>query len=246
MRRMKTAITILACITCCSCAVLRQSDWTDRWPTDPASPWNRTVNLSFSNAPLPQVIAKIEVLANAQPGPKLSLGLGQLPDGPWDENVAPRITFNADQVSVVEAFRIVGDITNHRAMFRGLHGILAEHSHGHHEMTIFLTGRCADAATGKPVDSLSITRHFEEIKPKKSGEFLHPVRVEGTTEYVRCDGRSYLMKTEPMQQTIHFVVTSPGYLPQEFTISTHDSLLTYTNNIEMKKEIPTTESTPTK
>jgi len=220
---MKTAIAITACLMCCSCAVFRQQpDWTDRWPTEPTSAWQRTVDVAFSNAPLPRVIAELEEMANAQPGPKISLALGQLPSGPWDEYPHPLITFSATNVPVVEAFRIVGDITNHRAMFRGLEGVLAEHCHGHHEMTVFLTGRCVDAATGNPVKSLSITRYFEEIKPKESGEYLRPVRVEGTTEFVRCDGKNYLMEMEPFPQDIRFVVTAPGYQPQEFVISTHN------------------------
>jgi hypothetical protein len=240
---MKTAIAIIACLTCCSCAVFRsQSDWTDRWPTEPTSPWQRTVDVAFSNAPLPRVIAELEATANAEDGPRLSLALGQIRSGPWDESPHPTITFTATGITVVEAFLIVGDITNHRAMFRGLDGILAEHYHGHGEMTVFLTGRCVDAATGRPIETLSVSRNFDEIKPKTSGEFLHPFRVEGTTEFVWCDGKNYLMKTEPLPQDIRVVVTAPGYQPQEMVLSLQDSELTYTNNIEMKRDIPTPNS----
>lgn len=241
---MRAAIAITICIMSCSCAVLRpQPEWTVRWPTDLTSPWNRTVDVAFSNATLPQVVAQLEGLANAQSGPKLSLGLGRLSSGPWDQDAFPLITFTATNVPVVEVFRIIGDVANCRAMFRGLDGILAEHCHGHHQMTIFLTGRCVDAATGKPIKSLSISRYFDKIKAKESGEFLHPIHVEGTTEFVRCDGKNYLMKTEPFPQDVRFVITSPGYQPQEFVISTYRSLLTYTNNIEMKRDIPTTGGT---
>jgi len=216
-----------------------QPEWTDQWPTDPTSPWNRKVDLSLSKVSLPQAVAELEQLANAQPGPKLSLGLGQLPSGPWNQDVFPLITFAAINVPVVEAFRIIGDVANYRAMFRGSDGILAEHCHAHHEMTIFLTGRCVDAASDEPIKSLSISMNFEEIKAKETGEFLHPIQIEGTTEFVRCDGKNYRMKTEPLPQDIRFVVTAPGYQPQQFSISTQGSLLTYTNNIEMKRDIPT-------
>lgn len=236
---MKTGIIIIACIICCSCAVLHpQSEWTDHCPTDPQSPWQRTVDVAFSNAPLPQVVSRLQELANAQSGPKLSLGLGTLPSGPWGQSTS-LITFNATNVPVAEAFRIIGDVANYWAMFRGHEGILAEHCHGHRKVTLFLSGRCLDAATGEPIKSLSISREFDVIGVEPSGQYLHPVTVEGTTDFVRCDGNNYMMKTEIFPQDIRFVVTSPGYQPQEFVISTRGSQLAYTNNIEMIKHIPT-------
>ena len=128
---MKTRIIFLFCVSLCSCTVLHnRNEWTHSFPTDPASPWNRKVNLSVSNTPLPEVITQLEKQANEQHGPKLSLGVGRIPLEPMDTNEQTRVTFTATGITVQEAFTIIGTVAKFRAMVRGNEGVLADHGHG--------------------------------------------------------------------------------------------------------------------
>ena len=239
MRR--TATLLLCCVLMCSCAVLRdQSEWTHFTPTDPESPWNRVVDVSFRDTPLPNVIAELERLANDQPGPKISLGLGHLPSRPRSQQKveSKTISFVATSVTVQEAFRIIGDVADgYLAVFRGLDGVLARHVHGDGEISIFLTGRCVDATTGELIPKPSISREFQRLRTKKSGELMHSVSVWGTANFVRINGRSYRLDAKPKPQDVRFVVTAPGYAPHEFVLSLHDSILTYTNNIGVASKL---------
>jgi hypothetical protein len=109
---------------------------------------------------------------------------------------------------------------------------------------IALTGRCVDATTGKPIEEAYVSRDFEELKINESGAFLYSTPVLGVTHFLSLDNKNYLLDQKLLPRDYRFVVTAPGYQPKEFVISPHDSILTYTNNIEMKPNVPTNGSAP--
>ena len=231
----------------CSCTAVKQPRWSGIYPTETASPWNRLVDLSYSNTPVETAIADLESRANAFPGTSLELSVGRLPTGPWDEERASSvpITFSAKQIPVQEAFRIIAQVSGYHALFNENRGVLAPYTHGHGEITVFLTGRCIDAATGEPIQGASLSQHFEKLDVRKAGAYIHPITVEGITMIRHIDEQNSMIESKPMSRDYHFVITAPGYQPHVFIIST-GQWLSYTNTIELKKDIPTTKSTPTK
>ncbi|MEI8122823.1 MAG: hypothetical protein WCI20_12300 [bacterium] len=209
------------------------SDWTLICPQGPTSPWCRTVDLKFTNTPLPELVAGLEKLANAQPGPKLTLQLCGLYTNQWVGNAPFCMGFTATNITVLNAFTIIGEVSGYKPMFRGHAGILARPIREGCKGDLSITGRCVDGMTGRPVQRFSVVRSSVDLEMKGSGEYQHEVQVPGSFELKKTGDGSYTVKAKPKPQKIRFVVQAPGYEPLEFVLPTTGSTLIYTNNITM-------------
>lgn len=223
--------------------------WTLTAPDGPRSPWMRVLpSVVFSNAPLPQVAADLERLANAVAQPVVKLSVAEPAERVTNDVEPLRITFQADQIQLRDALQIVGELTGYRPVYGPRQAFLAPVFHADGQAPVTVHGYCRSRVNRQPISRFTMictrkammfddepTTSTYDIQTTTNGGFSVSIPVSAYSDVVTLGGRLIVSDDHPTPQRMRIIAISDAHLPSRLDVGLVESNVNYVVDIEMHK-----------
>ena len=223
------------------CTVTNPSRWTLNRPDSLDKVWRKTVPaVMFSDAPLPEVVERLNSILRQESKGQYSLCLTQAVAN------GQNVSFKATDISLGELLNVVARISHRAIVYNNRTVMLAERSGGEGRSTVEVSGYCADSMTKNPLEKFSATiAYFPDFRTQE--EYRCVVTNYGNKGSFRCRievpayissvlaGKEEILTINIVSQDVAVVVSAPGYQSKLLQWPVNGTNLFYTINMKLEK-----------